>query len=368
MKKILISVVCILAGAMLIFSTVTCIYLLKENAAAKHTINQESETIVQNGSSDPVKSETGSGDSLSVSEINNMVAPSVVLITGSSSTNAGQGSGFIISSDGYIATNAHVVSAFSEIKVTLNNEEKTEYPAQVIGTDTVTDIAVIKINAKDLPAVSFGISGNLQVGDNVVVIGNPLGEEFAGSVTTGIVSALNREVQFSENEIYTYIQTDAAINSGNSGGPLVNMQGQVVGVNAAKIDNSVAEGMGFAIPIDDAVPVLNDLMQYGYVKDRSYIGIGVQTINEQASQYYGLPVGVQVTQVEENGPAQKAGILRGDVITAVNDTEVTSLGQLNKIKYQYKPGDTIELTLFRYQTQKTEKVKLTLTETPQTIQ
>ncbi|MBR5329696.1 MAG: trypsin-like peptidase domain-containing protein [Firmicutes bacterium] len=346
---------------MLLFNTAASCFLLAEHFADKHVISQNAPQI-EASSSENIMPTKGNGNELTVAEINNKISPSVVLITATGMTGGGEGTGVIISDDGYIVTNAHVVSGFSDITVTLNDEAKTEFPATVVGEDAATDIAVIRIRAKGLTSAEIGTFSTLQVGQDVVVIGNPLGAEFTGSVTTGIISALNRQVEFDDGSVYNYIQTDAAINSGNSGGPLVNMQGQVIGINAAKIDTSVAEGMGFAIPIDDVVPVANDLIEYGYVTNRPYIGIAGDGINEQYAKFYNLPTGVLVASVNEGSPAAKAGLQVDDIITHIEGTAVTSVGQLNAVKNKFKPGDTVELTVYRYSTGDTFKVKLELGE------
>ncbi len=348
-------------GLMLLFSSVTSVVLLKDHIASKHTINQSVPQVTAS-SSDNVNQAASSGDELSVAEINNKVSPSVVLISGSSMSGSGQGTGVIISDDGYIATNAHVVSDFSDLKVTLNNDDKTEYPATIVGTDTTTDLAVIRINATGLTPAEFGTSSTLQVGQNVVAIGNPLGEEFSGSVSNGIISALDRDVQMGDGQVYTYIQTTAAINSGNSGGPLLNMQGQVIGITSAKIDSSVAESMGFAIPIDTAVPVFNDLMKYGYVTNRPYIGLSGESLDEQYSSFYKLPQGVHITSIAQGSPAADTELQVDDIITAINGTEISTVGELNKVKNELSPGDTVELTVYRYSTGKSFKVELVLGE------
>lgn len=353
-------------AVMLIFNTVASSFLLVEHFADKHTITQA--TVQTSSSADSITPASGSGNELTVAEINTAVSPSVVLISGSGMSGEGQGTGVILTDDGYIVTNAHVVSGFSEITVTLNDENKTEYPATVVGSDSTTDIAVIRIRAKGLTPAEIGTSATLQVGQNVVVIGNPLGEEFSGSVTTGIISALDRQVEFEDGSVYNYIQTDAAINSGNSGGPLVNMQGQVIGINAAKIDSSVAEGMGFAIPIDTVVPVANDLIEYGYVKNRPFIGISGEGLDEQFTSFYNLPSGVHVTSVSEGSPAAESGIQVDDIITHINGTEVSSVGQLNVVKNQFKPGDTVELTVYRYSTEETLTIKVVLGEQTPDVQ
>ncbi|HMM05180.1 MAG TPA: trypsin-like peptidase domain-containing protein [Clostridiales bacterium] len=348
-------------GLMIVFSTATSAYLLKDHLSAENTVAQIKETN-SSAKEDNVTQTSSSGEELSVTEINAKVASSVVLITGTNMYGSGQGTGMIISDDGYILTNAHVVKDFSQLNVTLNDENQTKYEATMVGYDDTTDLAVIKIDADGLTPVTFGTSADLEVGESVVVIGNPLGEEFSGSVTTGIVSALNRKVEFDDGQVYTYIQTDAAINSGNSGGPLVNMSGQVIGINSAKIDSSIAEGMGFAIPIDIAVPVINDLIENGYVTNRPYIGISGETIDEQYSKYYSLPQGVHVVSIASGSPAANSDLQVDDIITAINDTAVTSIGELNNIKNQYSPGDTVSLTVYRHDTQKTLTIKITLSE------
>jgi serine protease Do len=346
---------------MIVFSTVTSAYLLKDNLSTENTISQITQTDSVS-TEDSVAQISSSSEELTVSEINNLVSPAVVLITGTNMYGTGQGTGMIISEDGYILTNAHVVADYSQLTVTLNDDNETEYQARMVGYDDATDIAVIKIDATGLPTVTFGTSSDLEVGASVVVIGNPLGEEFSGSVTTGIISALDREVAFDDGQVYTYIQTDAAINSGNSGGPLVNMSGQVIGINSAKIDTSIAEGMGFAIPIDTAISVINDLIDYGYVTNRPYIGIGGETINQQYSQYYNIPEGVHIASIASGSPAADSDLQVDDIITAINGAEITSIGELNNIKNQYSVGDTVELTVYRYTTKKTFIVEITLGE------
>ncbi|MBQ6810931.1 MAG: trypsin-like peptidase domain-containing protein [Firmicutes bacterium] len=346
---------------LLIFNTVASSFLLVEHFADKHVITQNVPQITPSASEN-IEPSASSGNELTVAEVNNKVSPSVVLITAEGMISGGQGTGVIISDDGYIVTNAHVVSGYSELTVTLNDENKSEYPATVVGQDEVTDIAVIRIRAKGLTPAEIGTSATLQVGQDVVVIGNPLGEEFTGSVTTGIISALDRQVEFENGQVYNYIQTNAAINSGNSGGPLVNMQGQVIGITAAKIDTSVAEGMGFAIPIDDVVPVANDLIEFGYVKSRPYIGVAGEGLDEQFATFYDLPMGVHITAVSENSPAAESGLQVDDIITHINDVEVSSVGQLNAEKNKSKPGDTVELTVYRYSTGDTITIKLVLGE------
>lgn len=278
---------------------------------------------------------------------------------------AATGSGVIISEDGYIITNNHVVStagsssyyAITEatgLKVKLYGDD-TEYEAKIIGTDAYTDLAVIKIEKNGLTPAVLGDSDKLQVGEFVMALGNPLGMDF--SVTAGIVSAVNREVSGSDGTTYLAIQTDAAINSGNSGGALVNSNGEVIGINNLKLSGTGIEGIGFAIPINSTTDVVSQLIEYKTVK-RPYIGIAGQAIDESITEIYGLPAGISVQSVEENSPAQSAGIQKGDIITKIEGKEVKTVSELNKIKYTYKIGDTVTLTILRNGQEQDIKVKL----------
>lgn len=285
---------------------------------------------------------------LTIPERAKKVQPSVVgivayeqgtnVFTGSQS----YGSGIIASTDGYIITNAHVVEGASVLKVVLH--DNTEYTATLVGMDTKTDLAVIKIEAEGLQAAEFGNSDQLEIGDQVIAIGNPGGLELAGSVTVGYVSALNRPIN---NGTVSAIQTDAAINPGNSGGALVNAYGQVIGINSAKIAATDYEGIGFAISINDAQPIIDDLINYGYVKGRVRLGISVVTIDQLQAQMYGYQPGAGVAEVEQDSTAAAAGLVAGDIITAVDGQEITSSDDLIEILEGYKPGDTVELTVFR---------------------
>lgn len=252
------------------------------------------------------------------------------------------GSGFIVSKDGYIVTNNHVISGATAIKVDIPGEAE-PVEAKLVGTDPSTDIAVLKIDKKDLPFVVLGDSDALQVGELAVAIGNPYGE-LAGTMTAGIISALDREINI-DTSTYNLIQTDASINSGNSGGPLVNSYGEVVGVTNAKV--SGGEGLGFAIPINDVKSIIEDLINDGYVKGRPEIGIGAQTIDEMTSEQFGWPIGAYVRQVNEGSSAEKAGIKVGDIITKINDTDITSVEDVNAVKNQFKVGDKLTFTVYR---------------------
>jgi len=256
----------------------------------------------------------------------------------------GSGSGVLISKDGYVVTNNHVIEGATEVTVIMNNGE--EYAATVKGADSNTDLAVLKIEGNDFPYAALGSSSDLRVGELAVAIGNPLGQEFAGTVTSGIISALNRSITI-DNKQLTLIQTDAAINPGNSGGPLVNQYGEVIGINTAKISSSELEGLGFAIPMDEAKPIIDDLLSSGYVRGRPVIGIGGRAVTEQDAKAYDLKVGVYVASMSPNSPAYMSGIKIGDIITEVNGKKVTTVDELNEIKNQHAVGDEITLKIWR---------------------
>ncbi|MCK9479814.1 MAG: trypsin-like peptidase domain-containing protein [Firmicutes bacterium] len=290
---------------------------------------------------------------MSIVDIAKKAGPAVVGVVSKMTTSTffgmmqeqeGGGSGIIIRPDGYIITNQHVIEGASSVKVILSTGK--EYEAKLIGQDKKTDLAVIKIEENSLPTAELGESSALEVGELAVAIGNPLGQEFAGSVTAGVISALNRTMNVDGRQ-YTLIQTDAAINPGNSGGALVNKFGQVVGINTVKIGASGYEGMGFAIPVDIAMPIINELLEDGYVKGRPVIGLSLREINEPTSKRYNLPMGLYVLEVMEFSGAEKAGVKVSDIITKANGKEVKTVDELNKIRDTFKAGDSVELTIIR---------------------
>jgi serine protease Do len=279
-------------------------------------------------------------------------------------TTTAEGSGIIITEDGYILTNNHIVSSSSsssyytvgeasKVTVYLYNDE-TGYDATIIGTDEQTDLAVIKIDQTGLTAAELGDSDSVQVGEFSMAIGNPLGLQ--SSVSTGTVSAVNRKVT-TDGVTYTLIQTDAAINSGNSGGALVNSKGQVIGINTLKLSGTGIEGMGFAIPINSTKSIYQQLIDYQKVK-RPYIGISGRDLTEELAKANNLVVGIYVTSVEEFSAAEKAGIKIGDVITGIQGTAVTTMDELNDIKNQYSIGDTVTITINRNGSEKELSVTL----------
>ena len=281
------------------------------------------------------------------------------------STATAEGSGVIISSDGYILTNNHVINSTSSssgsyysigeatnLTVTLYNDS-TEYKAKIIGTDSQTDLAVIKIDKTDLAAATLGDSDSVQVGEWCMAIGNPLGMK--SSVTVGSISALNRSITDSEGKTYTVIQTDAAINSGNSGGALVNSKGEVIGINTIKASGTGVEGLGFSIPINSTKSIYSDLVQYNKVI-RPYIGISGTDITDDTIKAYPaakLVKGAYVRNVIEYSPAEKAGIKVGDIIVKADGKTVSSYNELNTIKNSHKIGDTIEIVVNRNGEEKT---------------
>ena len=278
-----------------------------------------------------------------------------------------EGSGIIISEDGYILTNNHVINSgstssyyeigtASKVSVYLYNDE-TEYEAKVVGTDAQTDLAVIKIEKTGLTAAEIGDSDSVNVGEFAMAIGNPLGMQ--SSVTGGIISAVNREVTDSDGKKYKLIQTDAAINSGNSGGALVNSQGQVIGVNTLKVSATGVEGMGFAIPINSAKSVYEQLIQYKKVK-RPYIGLTGRDLNVETAKRNNLVEGIYVVSVDEYSAAEKAGVKSGDVIVKADGKDIKTMDELTEIKNTHSIGDEMTITVNR--NGKTKDLTLTLQE------
>ena len=269
-------------------------------------------------------------------------------IFGQQTESASSGSGFIYTADGYIVTNQHVIANASSINVTLYNGDT--YPATLVGSDSDYDVAVLKIDAKDLPAVTLGNSTDVNVGDNVMAIGNPLGE-LTFSMSSGIVSCVNRAINV-EGTPFNMIQVAASINPGNSGGPLMNLYGEVVGIVSAKYSSyadTTVEGLGFAIPINDVQSIISDIMENGSVTDKAYMAITAGTMTQQMAAQYKINAteGVFVYSVEDGGAGDKAGLKLGDVITKLNDTQITSMEDLSAAKKGFKAGDTVTLTVLR---------------------
>ena len=317
---------------------------------------------------------TTSGE-LTLNEIAQKVIPSVVCIQNFQRTNqqfyfgytqqpsseeqdAGEGSGIIATSDGYIITNAHVVEGADSLKVVLY--DGSTYEAELIGSDSVTDLAVVKIEAANLVPATFGSSSDLQVADQVMAVGNPGGLQFSSSVTVGYVSALDRPVTSEDGYTMNCIQTDAAINPGNSGGALVNKYGQVVGINSSKIAATGYEGLGFAIPIDDAQSIISSLIEYGYVYDRAVLGITGQYIDSMTARFYGFPSGGMYVASITNDSVSAAGITQGCIITKIDDVTVDSQTAITSYLTQKKAGDKVTLEWYNGLTGQTSTAEVTL--------
>ena len=312
------------------------------------------------GSDSSITAASSSGSSLTTEQVADLVSPSVVVITteqvvysqwswyGQNQVESGAGSGVIISSDGYILTCAHVVDGASTITVTIGDKD---YTATLVGEDTTSDIAVIKIDADGLTPATVGNSDSLKVGQSVKAVGNPLGE-LGGTVTGGMISALNRSVTIqgsSSVNTMSLIQMDASVSPGNSGGGLFNMNGELVGIVNAKSSSSDAEGLGFAIPINDAIKVAQELLENGYVTGRPYLGITYLAVTDAqtASQLGVNAYGVYVVEVVKGGPAEKAGLQAGDRIVSVDGTEIASKDDLGTLMQKHAAGDTLSITIAR---------------------
>lgn len=336
-----------------------------------HSGSSKAASVSKNG----YKLEDATGSKMTVQEVTNATKDSVVEIkTESVSSDAwmqqyvteGAGSGVVMTADGYIMTNNHVIDGASKITVTTSDDK--EYEAKLVGTDSITDIAVIKISAKNLTPVTYGNSDQLAVGDMAVAIGNPLGE-LGGTVSAGIISALDRELAI-DGKTMTLLQTDASINPGNSGGGLFNGDGQLIGIVVAKSSGSNVEGLGFAIPINKAADVAQQLMDKGYVSDQPSTGMSYSESsqgsgmsqffgNSQDSQSQSSSATVYIQEVTGTN-AKKAGFQQGDIVYAVDGTEITSFNTLSSIVTSHKVGDKLTFTIVRGN--QTKDIKLTLEE------
>lgn len=282
-------------------------------------------------------------------------------VSGSSIQLYSEGSGIIIRNDGYIVTNAHVISGADVVKVILSDDKT--YEAKVVGTDSSTDLAVLKIEATGLTAAEIGDSSELQVGETVMCVGNPGGLQFDSSVTKGIVSAVNRPLQYEDSYTLSAIQTDATINPGNSGGALVNMSGQVVGISSAKYAADGYENMGFAISTEEALPIINDLIDYGYVKNRGALGVNCAIVDEFTAKYNNLPAaGIYVYEVTNPNPGE---LKAGDIITSVDGNAIESETDLKDALKNKAPGTQVKIEFTRSSTGKTYSGTLTLQEAVQ---
>lgn len=298
----------------------------------------------------------------------NKVVDSVVGIVGYTDkittveNSATQGSGIILTSDGYVVTNAHVIgNSKTQYLLQVVTSDGKSYNAGVVGYDSRTDIAVLKMDdAKDLKAAAFGNSENIELGEDIIVVGNPGGLDYQNSITKGIVSAVDRKM--SSTSLVKYIQTDAAINPGNSGGPIVNLYGQVIGIATAKIVSEKYEGMGFAIPSATAKDIIDTLMKKGYVEGRVKIGITGSNISSDVASAYGVPKGIMVDEISKDGPCYGTELKTDDIITGVDDKEIQSFSDIYEILETHKPGDKIVIKYYRMSDQSTGEVEVTLAE------
>ncbi len=313
-----------------------------------------------------------SGEEMSAEDIYNLAcqqtvgvqtsATSLNIFGQSTTTPAVSGSGFIISADGYILTNYHVIeyaAVYGEsngYELSVIMHDGTSYPAEIVGYEEDNDVAVLKIDATGLNAVTLGDSSSMNVGERVYAVGNPLGE-LDYTMTEGIISALDRVISTEASTAMNVFQISAAVNSGNSGGPVYNSRGEVIGIVTAKTNQNNVEGIGFAIPIDDAINISTSLIQYGYVTGKPYMGVSIQVVPSSVSLYYDMPAGALVGSVEEDGPAAAAGIQAGDVITKIGDEEITDYENLKATLSAYSAGDTVPITVDR----DGETIELTIT-------
>ena len=373
-KNPLVPILCIITTACVVFSALQTVYILKlaSGSVGNMTYNErrtEESTVQAREESDPPVSPIANPEfslehvasvtdpnkpTLSTTEIVTRVSPATVSVyvmtqIDGVTTPRYTGTGFFVSGDGYLVTNRHVVDSvldedgYSLLVVVPGYEIPIE--AQVVGADIQTDIAVLKAEEQDepYPYVTLGNSDALQVGELVVAIGNPLGR-LEGTVTVGVVSALDREIN---NNGYTMdlIQTDASINNGNSGGPLINSFGEVIGVTNAKVSSTLAEGLGFAIPISDVEDIIQSIINYGYVANRPYLGITVGQI--ASNDYYGAVAGVYISEVDAGGPAEAAGILPGDIVVSLDGVAINYSDDIIDVRDQHLPGDEITVVVER---------------------
>lgn len=296
-----------------------------------------------------------SGEMLSAAEVYESVVNSTVLVKvsfsdASGNQGEGTGSGVIISQDGYIITNSHVVQDSRNVTVKVVTYSGEEYDAEVVGYDRTTDLAVLKAKAKGLSPARLGSAAQMEVGEEVIAIGNPGGEDFSFSMTGGYISGLDRHVGSYSSAGMTYIQTDAAINPGNSGGALVNLYGQVIGINSSKIVADEFESMGFAIPIDKAQTIIGDLVKGGYVTGRVRLGVRGYDVTDSQVYSYGVPYGFIVTEIDDDSSFAGTEVQPGDIITAIDGETVSNLNQISNKLLEYQPGDKVTMTMYRLTT------------------
>ncbi len=355
--KTFLTISLILLAALLVMLISYIVYSLKKGNSGY--VNSSLQTNSQTQNHTPGESEIKfeqkpeDPNELSAETIYERVSPSVVgVVVYDSKADiisdpVSEGSGIIISEKGYVVTNSHVVgnSKDNNIKIVLNTNE--EFSGKVIGYDSKTDIAVIKVDKTGLTPAKFGNSDNVKVGASALALGNPLGLNFASSLTRGIISAINRCSSGSANSLVKYIQTDAAINPGNSGGPLINMYGQVIGINSSKIAVAHCEGMGFAIPSNTVKSIVDDIIEKGYVSGRVRLGLSGKMVSNYQAQIYNVPIGIIVSEISNDSNLTANGVREGDIITKINDVTITSMDVFYSELYSHKPGESVKLSIYR---------------------
>lgn len=360
-KAVCLVLVCVIASAGATYGVLRYSGILNNNHAVSGSDIQKTPVTTDNssgasGSSTGASALTAAGNEMPAEDIYSMAVNQVVGVNSEAKTNifgqstasAVSGSGFIVSADGYIVTNYHVIEYADQYGYTLTVmlHDGKPYPAKIVGYEQDNDIAVIKIDATGLSAATIGDNKKMKVGDKVYAIGNPLGE-LDYTMTNGIVSALDRVIQVDESTSINMFQIDAAVNAGNSGGPLYNSKGEVIGIVSAKYASTGIEGLGFAIPINDAMNIVNQLITNGHVVGKASMGITVRTVTSAAAEYYNLAVGAYVLSVQPGSCAEKAGFKVGDIITKLGDTAVTSADTLKTAKKNFKAGDTTTVVISR---------------------
>ena len=329
------------------------------NAAPAPTVPAGSVNIQMAPS--PEKGEAADDQSLPLQDIYANTIDSVVSITCVGESGSGSGTGVIVADNGYIVTNCHVVEGARVITVLLSDDRT--FPASIVGTDPISDLAVIYVEAESLQAATFADSEDIRVGDAVCAIGDPLGSELRGTMTNGIVSAINRDIT-TGGRTMTLIQTNAALNSGNSGGPLIDRFGHIIGINTMKIGDSMSaagvEGLGFAIPSATVVDVIAQIIDQGYVSGRPTVGISGEPVSALYQYYYRLPAGLFLNVVVEGSDAAGQGLMPGDILISLNGKSVTSNQELTEFLYGCQVGDTVEAIIYRNKTKYT--VTLTIEE------
>ena len=298
---------------------------------------------------------------LSLQEIYSKSIASVVSITCTTPSGSSTGSGVVLSENGYLVTNSHVIDGAQSLQVLFHNGKT--LPARIVGADEFSDLAVLRVDANNLTPAEFGSDTALRVGDSVVAIGDPLGIELRGTMTNGIVSAINRDIS-TGGRTMTLIQTNAALNSGNSGGPLINCYGQVIGINTMKIGDNMStagvEGLGFAIPSTTVKEIVDQLLRQGYVSGRPWLGISVQQLSSFDQLYYRLPSGLYITEVAANTDADAKGLVPGDILLSIDDQRVTTAEALQQLLYNHNAGDQVTVVIYRSGMQ--YQLELTLSE------